>query len=320
MGETTAEDFSPEAQGAESVCLASTSSAGVEEDASVENAPFDYILEDDEDEEEEAVDPFSEDNDGDTPTQNQAFGEALKKWALQRKVPHATLNDLLHVVREKTDIYLPLDSRTLLKTPVQVGREIVSVAGGELWYQGIQTALQNFYVKCKLIGKHIKSARKVVFEGVGADRTDAEFRSGMYADQHQKRRTPLMVHEMMLDVALENNPDCWATVNMLLVALAEVSKLWHLTDKPDCCATITMWYAASAEVSKLWHLTDKPDYWDDDKDVVRGISGGAEVVASQGQTGLLSDDKDVVRGISGGAEVVAYDGLIYRCTMKMNQD
>uniref|UniRef100_A0AAG5DNQ2 Transposase domain-containing protein n=1 Tax=Anopheles atroparvus TaxID=41427 RepID=A0AAG5DNQ2_ANOAO len=47
-------------------------------------------------------------------------------------------------------------------------------------------------IKCKCIGQHVRSAHKVIFEGVCADpRTDAEFRSGAYT-AHCKKSTPLL--------------------------------------------------------------------------------------------------------------------------------
>ncbi|XP_050077773.1 uncharacterized protein LOC126564719 [Anopheles maculipalpis] len=158
------------------------------------------------------------------------------------KLPHATLNKLLHLVRENTEIYLPLDSRTLLKTPLQVGKEIFSIAGGQHWYQGIQNALRNYYqevtpaldafkinlsmdglplhnsggtqfwpilmqvhndpkAEVLVLGAYCGTSKpenaegylrpNVTFEGVGRDRTDAEFRSGIYAGGHQKRPSPV---------------------------------------------------------------------------------------------------------------------------------
>uniref|UniRef100_A0A182K6T0 Uncharacterized protein n=1 Tax=Anopheles christyi TaxID=43041 RepID=A0A182K6T0_9DIPT len=39
------------------------------------------------------------------------------------------------------ELHLLQDHRTLLKTPVAVGKEISTVAGGEMWYQGIKQCL-----------------------------------------------------------------------------------------------------------------------------------------------------------------------------------
>uniref|UniRef100_A0A182PX82 Uncharacterized protein n=1 Tax=Anopheles epiroticus TaxID=199890 RepID=A0A182PX82_9DIPT len=47
-------------------------------------------------------------------------------------------------------------------------------------------------IKCKVIGTFDPIGRKVVYHGVGEDRTDAEFRSGLYANNHQKRPSPML--------------------------------------------------------------------------------------------------------------------------------
>uniref|UniRef100_A0A182RJZ8 Transposase domain-containing protein n=1 Tax=Anopheles funestus TaxID=62324 RepID=A0A182RJZ8_ANOFN len=43
---------------------------------------------------------------------------------------------------ESTDYHVPKDSRTFLKTPIDVGKGLTTASGGQLWYQGIQKALQ----------------------------------------------------------------------------------------------------------------------------------------------------------------------------------
>ena len=95
-----------------------------------------FILSDDEDEDEiiEYIENESEEDDKDekdhllneknnSPAQH-LIAKRLRVWALSQKLPNLVLNDLLRLVRETTDIPLPLDSRTLLKTPVAVGKEI----------------------------------------------------------------------------------------------------------------------------------------------------------------------------------------------------
>ncbi|XP_049300465.1 uncharacterized protein LOC125774091 isoform X2 [Anopheles funestus] len=46
--------------------------------------------------------------------------------------------------------------------------------------------------KCEIVGRFDHVARTTVYEGVAADRTDAEFRQGKYIIGHQKRLTPLL--------------------------------------------------------------------------------------------------------------------------------
>lgn len=76
---------------------------------------------------------------------NQVFVKELRLWALKNKITHVALNELLQTLRKTTDFYLPKDSRTLLKTPIGVGKELLSVAGGQLWYQGIENCLRQFF-------------------------------------------------------------------------------------------------------------------------------------------------------------------------------
>ncbi|XP_061519802.1 uncharacterized protein LOC133395118, partial [Anopheles gambiae] len=117
------------------------------------------ILSDDEDEDEiiEYIENESEEDDKDeedhllneknnSPAQH-LMAKRLRVWALSQKLPNLVLNDLLRLVRETTDIPLPLDSRTLLKTPVAVGKETYAVAGGEMWYHGIAKSMQSCFRK-----------------------------------------------------------------------------------------------------------------------------------------------------------------------------
>uniref|UniRef100_A0A182R5I1 Uncharacterized protein n=1 Tax=Anopheles funestus TaxID=62324 RepID=A0A182R5I1_ANOFN len=57
---------------------------------------------------------------------------------------HHALNGLLEILREKTEFSFPKDARTLLQTP-KGGQQIVPIAGGEFWYQGIKTCLLNYF-------------------------------------------------------------------------------------------------------------------------------------------------------------------------------
>uniref|UniRef100_A0A182RWV1 Uncharacterized protein n=1 Tax=Anopheles funestus TaxID=62324 RepID=A0A182RWV1_ANOFN len=48
----------------------------------------------------------------------------------------------------------------------------------------------NGCIKCKILGERVRN--RLIFEGVAAERTDAEFRSGKYSIGHQKQDTPLL--------------------------------------------------------------------------------------------------------------------------------
>ncbi|XP_053667917.1 uncharacterized protein LOC128718306 [Anopheles marshallii] len=65
----------------------------------------------------------------------QSFMESDEEW-------HTALNDLLAIVRESTDYFVPKDSRTFLKTPIDVGKALTTASGGQLWYEGIEKSLQ----------------------------------------------------------------------------------------------------------------------------------------------------------------------------------
>uniref|UniRef100_A0AAG5DM47 Transposase domain-containing protein n=1 Tax=Anopheles atroparvus TaxID=41427 RepID=A0AAG5DM47_ANOAO len=95
------------------------------------------------DDDEEYYDESPRDDDG------QSFQRGLRNWALSSNIPHVHINSLLLLIRNTTKFYVPKDARTFLKTPVRVGRQIAHLAGGQLWYQGIKTALQNYFCKIK---------------------------------------------------------------------------------------------------------------------------------------------------------------------------
>ncbi|XP_035896963.1 uncharacterized protein LOC118505369 isoform X2 [Anopheles stephensi] len=275
---------------------------GMAENAEYEEEWISFSDEEDEEEDDAEQLVFIDDDEA---NRNNTFSKKLQLWALSHRIPHAALNDLLEIVQETTEYYVPKDARTFLKTPVGVGKQIASVAGGQLWYQGIQNTLQYHFrtgklpvnkisvnlfvdglplhhsgptqlwpimmqlhelpeepimvlgifcgssepdnvedylrplvsdlnniletgiiihskkitislraiiadtparafikgmaylnaahgcIKCKIVGRHDKRTRRMIFEGVAAKRTDAEFRSGQNAIGHQWRPTPI---------------------------------------------------------------------------------------------------------------------------------
>uniref|UniRef100_A0A182W7W4 Transposase domain-containing protein n=1 Tax=Anopheles minimus TaxID=112268 RepID=A0A182W7W4_9DIPT len=69
--------------------------------------------------------------------------EALRYWAILGNLPRSSIKMLLAILRNHFNIDVPKDARTFLKTPTRVGLEVQSISGGDFWYQGIETVLQN---------------------------------------------------------------------------------------------------------------------------------------------------------------------------------
>ncbi|EAA45921.2 AGAP012538-PA, partial [Anopheles gambiae str. PEST] len=126
-------------------------------DMPLESEAADYVSDDDEDADcsvleddwSEGVleDEVNEDEyfDADEAPEGNAYASRLRIWALTHKITHSALSDLLVLTRETTNISLPRCAKTLLKTPKQVERHFTAVGEGQLWYQGIQSTLQQYY-------------------------------------------------------------------------------------------------------------------------------------------------------------------------------
>lgn len=67
--------------------------------------------------------------------------QELAKWSLHHKISHLALNDLLKILKNRGHTYLPVDARTLLKTPRKV--TITRLGTGKYWYNGIKKSLIN---------------------------------------------------------------------------------------------------------------------------------------------------------------------------------
>lgn len=71
----------------------------------------------------------------------------LHQWALRHSVTHRALSDLLTILKKKYNHVVPLDARTLLKTPMTVS--IDQIKSGDLWYHGIAQCLyQSVFANC----------------------------------------------------------------------------------------------------------------------------------------------------------------------------
>ena len=68
------------------------------------------------------------------------FANDLAEWAIQQNINHAAINSLLGVLRKHTDPKLPVDARTLLKTPRSIST-ITPKCGGNYVYFGIEAGI-----------------------------------------------------------------------------------------------------------------------------------------------------------------------------------
>lgn len=77
------------------------------------------------------------------------FADGLKIWAIENKISHLALNQLLkHLKASKINGFenLPTDSRTLLSTPRSVNIE--DMGSGLFWYGGIKECLMTAFLNC----------------------------------------------------------------------------------------------------------------------------------------------------------------------------
>lgn len=88
------------------------------------------------------------------PTQNneqhshdkEFVGDSIKKirsWSMTHNITHRALSALLKILPTFGVSWLPLDARTILRTPQNI--EIVESANGKLWYNGIRNNVQKIF-------------------------------------------------------------------------------------------------------------------------------------------------------------------------------
>uniref|UniRef100_A0A182HIV8 Transposase domain-containing protein n=1 Tax=Anopheles arabiensis TaxID=7173 RepID=A0A182HIV8_ANOAR len=76
--------------------------------------------------------------------------ECFRYWALKTNAAHSSVNLLLHIIRERTNLLLPKDARTLLRTST-APKTILNVAGGQFWYNGLGPCLEKAFRKQRII-------------------------------------------------------------------------------------------------------------------------------------------------------------------------
>nr|XP_040226721.1 uncharacterized protein LOC120951828 isoform X2 [Anopheles coluzzii] len=102
--------------------------------------------------ESDSDDMYVEEATSDAPYGDLSFEDGLRMWALQSGLPHRSLNWLLDHLRQH-NLQVPQDARAFMSTPATTAPEIVltSIAGGQLWYQGIEKCLLSYFRKVQPI-------------------------------------------------------------------------------------------------------------------------------------------------------------------------
>lgn len=67
----------------------------------------------------------------------------LRDWANSYRVAKQALDGLLGILNSNGIKSVPKNHRTLLNTPVNL--EIIDIAGGKLWYNGLEKSLKNIF-------------------------------------------------------------------------------------------------------------------------------------------------------------------------------
>lgn len=74
------------------------------------------------------------------------LSDCIRYWALKTNQSHQSIDMIMEIIRRKTSgKLLPRSARTLLKTSRKATSEIVEIAGGQFWYNGLGKCLSNFF-------------------------------------------------------------------------------------------------------------------------------------------------------------------------------
>lgn len=98
------------------------------------------------------VEPSSEDNLIDDVDTHIDFMSKLADWAIDHKISHSAVSELLVLLRSEGKAELPKDARTLLQTPRNIA--IQTMGNGSFWYYGIENCL-------RIVFRHINQNTQV---------------------------------------------------------------------------------------------------------------------------------------------------------------
>lgn len=68
----------------------------------------------------------------------------IRDWAVKHQIHHSALKELLVILRTQYDPHLPLDPRTLCKTPSNLSQLIKNIPGGTYYHFGVTNCLSEF--------------------------------------------------------------------------------------------------------------------------------------------------------------------------------
>lgn len=107
-----------------------------------------------------------ESENGDNSDANDIYRENLRNWAMQFRINHVAINNLLQIInsREGKKI-LPHDARTLLRTPATVIPVQALSSGGEYWHNGLAKCLSNAFQN---LNKPISISLNINIDGLPA--------------------------------------------------------------------------------------------------------------------------------------------------------
>lgn len=74
-----------------------------------------------------------------------SLSDQLKSWVLDYHLTQRAVSKLLKILKSCGMSYLPKDCRTLMATPKTIAIE--KIAGGQLWYNGIEKELSTIFSK-----------------------------------------------------------------------------------------------------------------------------------------------------------------------------
>lgn len=75
---------------------------------------------------------------------DEARAQQFRQWAVENQISHTALNSLLVILRQNYDASLPMDARTLLKTPANQSSLIKNMCGSQYYHFGLYKAVCDF--------------------------------------------------------------------------------------------------------------------------------------------------------------------------------